>query len=104
MQAKYVSPLKNKHNLTFPMLLDPYSRVAERFGLVYALPVALQQLYLGLGIDLPRYNDNDSWRLPMPARYLIDQKGVIRDVAVSIDHTVRSDVELTMVALKKLTG
>ena len=104
MQAKYVQPLKLKHNLTFPMLLDPHNQVAEQFGLVYTLPAVLQQLYIGFGIDLPRYNDDDSWRLPMPARYLIDQKGIIRDVAVSVDHTDRPDVETTMEALRTLTG
>ena len=104
MLPKYVSPLKNKYELTFPMLLDPGNRVAELFGIAYQLPEALQQLYLSFGIDLPRYNGDDSWQLPLPARYLIDQKGVIRDAAVSVDYTDRPNVEKTLTALKGLLG
>ena len=104
MQAKYIAPLKNKHGLTFPMLLDPHNQVAEQFGLTITISEALQELYLSFGIDLPRYNGDDSWRLPMPARYLIDSKGIIRDAAVTVDHTERPDIETTMAALKKLTG
>ncbi len=104
MHPKYVQPLKNKYGLTFPMLLDPHNLVAEQFGLVYTVPEPLQKLYLSFGIDLPRYNDDDSWQLPMPARFLIDQKGVIRDAAVSVDHTDRPDVEKTLATLRKLMG
>jgi peroxiredoxin len=86
------------------MLLDPHNQLAAQFGLVFTVPEALQQLYRSFGIDLPRYNGDDSWQLPLPARYLIDQKGVIRDVSISIDHTDRPDVEKTLAALKSLTG
>jgi peroxiredoxin len=83
-------------------LLDPHNKVAGQFGLAFTLPEELQKLYLSFGIDLPRYNGDDSWQLPMPARYLIDQKGVIRDAAVSVDYTDRPDIEKTLVALKGL--
>lgn len=104
MLSKYVPPLKLKHGLTFPMLLDPQHKVAAQFGLAISLPESLRQLYRSFGIDLPRYNGDDSWQLPMPARYLLDQKGVIRDAAVSIDYTDRPDIETTLAALKRLTG
>ena len=104
MQAKYVPPLKSKYSLAFPMLLDPNNQVAERFGLAMTVPSALQELYKTMGLDLPRFNGDESWRLPMPARYLIDQKGIIREASVSVDHTERDDVEVTMAALKELTG
>jgi peroxiredoxin len=104
MLPKYVLPLKNKLGLTFPMLLDPGNRVAEEFGLAFTFPETLQQLYLSFGIDLSRYNGDDSWRLPLPARYVIDQKGVIRDATVSVDYTDRPDIEKTLAALKELTG
>ena len=86
------------------MLLDPNNQVAEKFGLAFTLPADLQELYRTFGIDLQRYNGDDSWRLPMPARFLIDQKGIIRDVVVNVDHRDRTDIETTMAALKELTG
>jgi peroxiredoxin len=104
MLPKYVTPLKNKHGLTFPILLDPHNRVAELFGLAYTLTEEMQKLYLSFGIDLPRYNGDESWSLPLSARFLIDQKGVIRDAAVSVDYTDRPDIEKTLAALKTLFG
>jgi len=64
--------VKNK-NLSVELLSDPGNQTAEKFGLVHTVSEDLKKVYLQFGIDLPKYNDDDSWRLPMPARYIIDQ-------------------------------
>ncbi len=46
------------------------------FGLRFRLPDYLIELYKGLKNDLPAFNDDPSWTLPMPARYVIGQSGV----------------------------
>jgi peroxiredoxin len=86
------------------LLSDPGNRVAETYGLVYTFPEDLKQAYQKLGIDLETYNGEDSWRLPMPARYTIDTGGIIRYARVNLDHTVRPEPAETIEALKKLKG
>lgn len=64
--------------LTFEVLSDPGNAVAQEFGLVFALPEDLRKIYLQFGIVLPRHNGDDSWTLPLAARFIIDREAVIR--------------------------
>ena len=86
------------------ILSDPGNSVAEKFGLVYTFTEELKQVYLQLGIDLEEYNSWDPWRLPLVARYIIDQKGIIQYAIVSADHTDRVEPEHTLKALEALSG
>ncbi len=89
-----------KLELTFPLLSDPGNLVAAMFGLRFALPEYLQEVYRGFGLDLPRYNGDDSWTLPLPARFIIDANGFITDAEVNADYTVRPEPEQTLKTLK----
>ncbi len=90
--------------LNFEMLSDPGNKVAEQYGIVYQMPEDLKQLYLQFGLKVHEHNGDDSWRLPMPARLIIDQKGVIRYAEINPDYTVRPDVEHTLEALKAIVS
>jgi len=89
--AKYSRQVAKKHNLAFPLLSDAGNRVASQFGLVYSLPDDLRALYLNFGIDLERFNGEGSWTLPIPGRFILDQKGTIIWADAHPDYTIRSD-------------
>lgn len=76
--------------------------MAAAFNLVYPLPEDLRKVYLGFGIDLVKFNGDDSWTLPMPARFVIDREGIIRAAEVSADYMVRADPADTVEVLKAL--
>ena len=78
-----------KHKLTFPILWDELSKVAEAFGLLFSLPEDLKTVYLGFGNDLAIRNGDPSWRLPVPARFVIDAGGIVRSVQADPDYTHR---------------
>lgn len=101
-REEYLRQVVNKHNLTFDVLRDAGNAVAERFGLKFTLPDDLRQVYLKFGIDLPRFNGDDSWTLPMPGRFVIDQDAVIRYADVNPDYTVRPEPSETVGALRAL--
>ena len=86
----------------FNLLSDPGNQVAKAYGLVYSLPEDLKKVYLQFGIDLPKHNGDDSWTLPLPARYIIDRNGIVRYAEVEADSTVRPEPEDTIAALKVL--
>lgn len=65
------------NKLMFPILSDDKSRVAAAFGLRFSLPDYLVELYKGFKNDLPAFNDNPAWVLPMPARFVIATDGII---------------------------
>ena len=94
--------LINQRNLTFDLLSDPGNKVAKAFGISFSFPENLKNLYLKFGIDLPKHNGDDSWTLPMPARFIIDRDSTIRYAEVDPDYTVRPEPEHTIEALKAL--
>jgi len=96
--------IERQAGLGFPVLSDRGNGVAARYGLVYTMPADLRAVYEGFGIRLPLYNGDDSWTLPIPARFVIGTDGIIRYAAASPDYTVRPDPAETLAALRKLAG
>jgi peroxiredoxin len=90
------------NNLGFPILSDVNNQVAESFGLKFALPDYLVELYKSLKNDLPTFNGDPSWTLPMPARYVIGQGGTIVYAEVNPDYTQRPDPEEMLPAINKV--
>ncbi|TKB06839.1 redoxin domain-containing protein [Desulforhopalus sp. IMCC35007] len=88
---KYTKQVVKKHNLSFPVLADIDNNYADKLGLVFTLSEKLKELYSKFGIDLPRFNGNDTWQLPMSGRFLVDSNGIIRNVDVHPDHTTRPE-------------
>lgn len=93
---------KKDHGINFPILSDKANAVADSFGLRFKLPDSLITLYKGFGIDLPASNNDDSWTLPMPARYIIARDGTIAYAEVNPDYTRRPDPSELMPTLARL--
>jgi len=91
------------NKVTFPILSDPGNEVAARFGLRFALPDYLVELYRDtFKNDLTRINGDASWTLPMPARYVLGTDGVIAYAEVNPDYTQRPDPEELLPVLAKM--
>lgn len=86
----------------YEMVRDFGNQVAERYGLVFTLPDDLREVYLKFGIDLARGNGDGTWRLPVPARFVIDRRGIIRAVDAEPDYTRRSEPARTVEILEGL--
>jgi len=82
-----------QNKLSFPILSDVKGNAGRAFGLRFELPDYLVELYKGLKNDLPTFNDDPSWTLPMPARYVIGQDGTILYSEVNPDYTHRPEPE-----------
>jgi len=90
--------------LSFELLRDLGNTVAGAYGLVFTLPDDLREIYLTFGIDLAKGNGDGTWRLPIPARFVIDHKGIIRAVAADPDYTRRPEPARTVEILRGLRG
>jgi peroxiredoxin len=107
-----VSPQTEEHSRTFverkklsmDLLSDPGNEVAKKYGLVYTYPEELKEVYLQFKIDVAKYNGDDSWQLPLSARYIIGRDGTVRYAEVSADYTVRPDPSYTIQALKDIAS
>ncbi len=101
--VKYSKQMKSKHEIEFDVLSDEGNKVADEFGLKFAYPDYLIEVYKGFGSDLERFNGDDSWTLPMPARYVVGQDGIIKAADVHPDYTKRPEPSKTVADLKKLS-
>jgi len=90
------------NKLSFPILSDAGSDVAASFGIRFALPDDLVELYKSFRNDLPAFNNDPSWVLPMPARYVIGTDGVIAYAEVNPDYTRRPDPSELLPILDRL--
>ena len=88
--------------LSFEMLRDLGNAVAEAYGLVFTVPDDLRAIYLKLGIDLAKGNGDGTWRLPVPARFVIDRQSIIRGVDADPDYTRRPEPADTVAILRGL--
>lgn len=93
-----------RNEIDIDILSDSGNRVAEQMGLVYELPQALRPIYEKIGIDLPSYNGDDSFKLPVPATYIIGQDGVIVYDFVNADYTQRLEPAEIVAKLAALFG
>jgi peroxiredoxin len=91
-----------QNNLSFPILSDTHNDVAGAFGLKFALPDYLIELYKSLKNELPAFNGDPSWTLPMPGRFVIAPDRTIVYAEVNPDYTVRPEPEAMLPVLKKL--
>jgi len=63
----------------------------------------LRDLYKSFGKTLDRFHDEREYRLPMPARYVIDKEGIIRAADVNADYTIRPEPSEIVRQLRALT-
>ena len=99
---RFTQPGAKAQKLTFPILTDADNRVGEAYGLAFRLPDDLIEVYQKIGVDLPRYNGDESWRLSMPARIVIRRDGTVAAAEADPDYTRRPEVESTLQALRNL--
>jgi peroxiredoxin len=60
-----------KNFLQYEVLSDLGNTVARQFGLVYQVPEWVRSTYLSFGTDLPAFNGDNSWELPIPGTFVI---------------------------------
>jgi peroxiredoxin len=76
--------------LGFPILSDRGGRIAQLFGVRWCIPELLRDIHRKSGIDLPLLNGDQSWTLPIPARFILDRTGVIAYSEINPSQSVRS--------------
>lgn len=80
-----------KHQLKFEVLSDVGNKLARQYGLVMSVPEIVRPLYLQWGLDLPTFNGEDTWELPIPATYVINTDGKIVAAYVNKNYTERME-------------
>jgi peroxiredoxin len=96
-----------QHHLTFPLLTDAGSRLATQFGIAYTVTEPMQQHYRSILINIPFINgaqiapdgSDDTWRLPLPATFVLSQSNQVLFAEAHADHRVRPDPQDVLAVL-----
>ena len=99
-----------QHGLQFPILSDAGAALAGRFGIAYSVPAAHRDYYKGILVNIPFVNSGamykdapeSSWRLPLPAVFVVRQDGIIAFSEGHADFRVRPEPSDVMEALAEL--
>ncbi|MFP5237232.1 MAG: peroxiredoxin-like family protein [Acidobacteriota bacterium] len=93
-----------QHGLPFPVLADMGNKVAEQFGLVWTLPEYMQSYYRSILVNLPFVNGDESWRLPLPATYVVSPAGRVVFAEAHADFRVRPEPQEVLEAISRRIG
>ncbi len=92
-----------KDGYPFEVLSDLDYSVLKNYNLYFEVPQYLTKLYKEkFNIDVAQYNGKGRYGLPVPATYIIDNKGIIRAAYARTDYTKRMEPKAILAALKKL--
>jgi peroxiredoxin len=91
-----------KLDLTFAVLSDVSNAVARQYGLVFMIDAPVRGAHRRVGADLPAFNGDDAWELPMAGTFIIDQSGIVRLAFVDPDFTRRLDPSHIIARLEEL--
>lgn len=82
-----------QHSLPFPVLSDPGCALAEKFGLAYTIPDYHRAYYRSILVNIPFLNGDDSWRLILPATYVLARDRRVLYAQAYADFRVRPEPE-----------
>jgi len=85
--------MAGQHGLPFAVLSDPGCLVAEQFGLIYTVPQYHRDYYRSILVNIPFVNGDQSWKLPLPATYVISRDGRVVFAEAHADFRVRPEPE-----------
>lgn len=95
---------KRDHRLDLEILSDLDLGVSLSFGLMSVVPAEIKSRLLQRGLDLSAPYGFSFWMLPMPATYVLDQRGIIRRACVGLDSITGATIETVLAALSELDG
>ncbi|MBX3358919.1 MAG: redoxin domain-containing protein [Phycisphaeraceae bacterium] len=92
---------QEKNLLEFAVLSDPGNSVAHQYGVAYRLPESVVNAFKGR-LDMPRFNGDDSWELPLPVTYVIGKDSRIAYAFIDADYRKRAEPADILAALRAL--
>lgn len=87
-RQKFTAELKSQSNAPFPILTDADNGYAMSLNLAIWVGAEIQKLMEGR-LDLPAFQGNNSWILPIPATFVVGRDALIRARFIDPDYRNR---------------
>jgi peroxiredoxin len=99
-RQQFAEELKNESKARFPILTDMDNGYALSLNLVFWVGREMERMISAAGWDIPNYQGNTSWLLPIPATFVVDQDSRVKARFVDPDYRRRMAVENMLAALR----
>jgi peroxiredoxin len=99
-KAPFAAEMKFDADVKFPILSDLDNGYALSLNLAIWIGGEMREMMTTLKQDLPRYQGNDCWMLPIPATFVVGRDGRIKARFIDPDFRRRAAVEDLVDSLK----
>jgi peroxiredoxin len=97
----FTSELKSDAKAPFPILTDLDNGYALALNLAVWIDDEKRAAMIEAGCDISAFQANDCWTLPIPATFVVDAGGVIKERFVDPDYRKRMPMENIIAALRR---
>ena len=96
---KFVAELKSQSNVPFAILSDMDNGYALSLNLTVWVGAELQKM-LQKRVNVPAFQGNSSWMLPIPATFVVGRDGLIRARFIDPDYRMRMTISEMLAAMR----
>jgi peroxiredoxin len=98
-RQKFVADFKSQSNVPFPILTDMDNGYAMSLDLTIWVGAEMQKMMEGRQ-DLPTFQGNNSWMLPIPATFVVGRDGIIKARFMDPDYRKPMAIASVLAALR----
>jgi peroxiredoxin len=98
-RQKFVAELKSQSNVPFPILTDMDNGYALSLNLAIWVGAEIRKMMEGRR-DLPTFQGNSSWMLPIPATFVVGRDALIRARFIDPDYRNRMAISDMLAAMR----
>jgi peroxiredoxin len=99
-RQQFAEKFKTESQARFPILTDMDNGYALSLNLVIWVGAEMERMIASAGRDIPSYQGNTSWMLPIPATFVVGTDARIKARFVDPDYRKRMGVEALLAALR----
>jgi len=100
-RRKFTTALKDEAAASFPFLTDMDNGYALSLNLAIWVGSEMEKLIAGAGWDVPTYQGNAAWFLPIPATFIVSTDGIITARYLDPDYRQRMEIDDLLVAIEQ---
>ena len=97
---RFNKELRSAVGARYPVLSDIDNGYALMLSLAFYVGDEKKKLMMFAGWNIPPYNANDNWTLPIPATFVVGKDGLVKARHIDPDYRKRMDVEAILKAVQ----
>jgi peroxiredoxin len=100
--AEYTGGYSRANELPFPLLSDVDLGYSLSLGLIFWIGADVQRLYEEAGLDLGKYHRGSGYFLPIAAKFVVGQDGLVKARQVNVEFRQRMEPDAVVATLRAL--